>query len=166
MVNERDELGPNLVPDYITSVKDGAFYGWPYSYYGQHVDPRVMPQRPDMVAKAIPPDYALSSHVAPLGLAFYTASNLPQSYRGGAFVGEHGSWDRSQFNGYKVVFVPFSGGHPNGMAQDVVTGFLNDKGEARGRPVGVAVDKSGALLIADDVGNTVWRVTAAAPGST
>ncbi|TIP05325.1 MAG: sorbosone dehydrogenase family protein, partial [Mesorhizobium sp.] len=166
VVNERDELGPNLVPDYMTSVKDGAFYGWPYSYYGQHVDPRVMPQRPDMVAKAIPPDYALSSHVAPLGLAFYTASNLPQSYRGGAFVGEHGSWDRSQFNGYKVVFVPFSGGHPNGMAQDVVTGFLNDKGEARGRPVGVAVDKSGALLIADDVGNRVWRVTAAAPGST
>jgi glucose/arabinose dehydrogenase len=166
VVNERDELGPNLVPDYMTSVKDGAFYGWPYSYYGQHVDPRVMPQRPDMVAKAIPPDYALSSHVAPLGLAFYTASNLPQSYRGGAFIGEHGSWNRTRFNGYKVVFVPFSGGHPNGMAQDVVTGFLNDKGEARGRPVGVAVDKSGALLIADDVGNTVWRVTAAAPGST
>ncbi|TPO00830.1 sorbosone dehydrogenase family protein [Mesorhizobium sp. B1-1-5] len=165
VVNERDELGPNLVPDYMTSVKDGAFYGWPYSYYGQHVDPRVMPQRPDMVAKAIPPDYALSSHVAPLGLAFYTANNLPQSYRGGAFVGEHGSWNRSRFNGYKVVFVPFSGGHPDGMAQDVVTGFLNDKGEARGRPVGVAVDKSGALLIADDVGNTVWRVTAAAPGS-
>ena len=165
VVNERDELGPNLVPDYMTSVKDGAFYGWPYSYYGQHVDPRVMPQRPDMVAKAIPPDYALSSHVAPLGLAFYTASNLPQSYRGGAFVGEHGSWDRDRFNGYKVVFVPFSGGRPNGMAQDVVTGFLNDKGEARGRPVGVAVDKAGALLIADDVGNTVWRVTAAEPAS-
>jgi len=118
-----------------------------------------------MVAKAIPPDYALSSHVAPLGLAFYTASNLPPSYRGGAFVGEHGSWDRDRFNGYKVVFVPFSGGHPSGKAQDVVTGFLNDKGEARGRPVGVAVDRSGALLIADDVGNTVWQVTATAPGS-
>ncbi|TPK69596.1 sorbosone dehydrogenase family protein [Mesorhizobium sp. B2-4-19] len=161
VINERDELGPNLVPDYMTSVKDGAFYGWPYSYYGQHVDPRVMPQRPDLVAKAIAPDYALSSHVAPLGLVFYTGSSLPQSYRGGAFVGEHGSWDRDRFNGYKVVFVPFSGGHPNGMAQDVVTGFLNDKGEARGRPVGVAIDKSGALLIADDVGNTVWRATAA-----
>jgi len=165
VVNERDELGPNLVPDYMTSVKDGAFYGWPYSYYGQHVDPRVEPQRPDLVAKAIAPDYALSSHVAPLGLAFYTASNLPPSYRGGAFVGEHGSWDRDRFNGYKVVFVPFSGGHPSGKAQDVVTGFLNDQGEARGRPVGVAVDRSGALLIADDVGNTVWQVTATAPGS-
>ncbi|WP_246676991.1 sorbosone dehydrogenase family protein [Mesorhizobium sp. B2-4-15] len=163
VINERDELGPNLVPDYLTSVKDGAFYGWPYSYYGQHVDPRVMPQRPDLVAKAIPPDYALSSHVAPLGLAFYTGTSLPQSYRGGAFIGEHGSWDRARFNGYKVVFVPFSGGHPNGIAQDVVTGFLNDKGEARGRPVGVAIDKSGALLIADDVGNTVWRVTSSGP---
>ncbi|TPM26561.1 sorbosone dehydrogenase family protein [Mesorhizobium sp. B2-3-5] len=163
VINERDELGPNLVPDYLTSVKDGAFYGWPYSYYGQHVDPRVMPQRPDLVAKAIPPDYALSSHVAPLGLAFYTGTSLPQSYRGGAFIGEHGSWDRARFNGYKVVFVPFSGGHPNGVAQDVVTGFLNDKGEARGRPVGVAIDKSGALLIADDVGNTVWRVTSSGP---
>jgi len=163
VVNERDELGPNLVPDYMTSVKDGAFYGWPYSYYGQHIDPRVMPQRPDLVEKAIVPDYALSSHVAPLGLAFYTGEALPQKYRGGAFVGEHGSWDRQRFNGYKVVFVPFSGGHPNGKAEDVVTGFLNDRGEARGRPVGVAVDNSGALLIADDVGNTVWRVTAAAP---
>jgi glucose/arabinose dehydrogenase len=163
VVNERDELGPNLVPDYMTSVKEGAFYGWPYSYYGQHVDPRVMPQRPDLVAKAIPPDYALSSHVAPLGLAFYTGESLPQKYRGGAFVGEHGSWDRGKFNGYKVVFVPFSGGKPNGKAEDVVTGFLNDKGEARGRPVGVAIDKTGALLIADDVGNTVWRVSAANP---
>ena len=159
VVNERDELGPNLVPDYMTSVKDGAFYGWPYSYYGQHLDPRVKPQRPDLVAKAIPPDYALSSHVAPLGLAFYTADSLPQKYRGGAFIGEHGSWDRQHFNGYKVVFVPFSAGRPNGKAEDVVTGFLNGQGEARGRPVGLAVDKSGALLIADDVGNTVWRVT-------
>jgi glucose/arabinose dehydrogenase len=160
VVNERDELGPNLVPDYMTSVKDGGFYGWPYSYYGQHLDPRVKPQRPDLVAKAIPPDYALSSHVAPLGLTFYTADRLPQKYRGGAFVGEHGSWDRQHFNGYKVVFVPFAGGKPSGKAEDVVTGFLNAKDEARGRPVGLAVDKSGALLVADDVGNTVWRVTA------
>src|SRR5580692_11294426 len=157
VVNERDELGNDLVPDYMTSVKDGAFYGWPYSYYGQHVDARVQPQRPDLVEKAIVPDYALSSHVAPLGLAFYTADSLPQKYRGGAFVGEHGSWDRYLFNGYKVVFVPFSGGRPNGKAEDVVTGFLNPNGEARGRPVGVTVDKTGALLIADDVGNTVWR---------
>jgi glucose/arabinose dehydrogenase len=161
VVNERDELGPNLVPDYLTSVKDGAFYGWPYSYYGPHVDPRVQPQRPDLVDKAIAPDYALSSHVAPLGLTFYAAQSLPQKYHGGAFVGEHGSWDRPQFNGYKVVFVPFSGGRPNGKAEDVVTGFLNANGQARGRPVGVAIDKTGALLIADDVGNTVWRVTAA-----
>jgi glucose/arabinose dehydrogenase len=160
VVNERDELGPDLVPDYMTSVKDGGFYGWPYSYYGQHVDARVVPQRPDLVERAIVPDYALSSHVAPLGLAFYTADSLPQQYRGGAFVGEHGSWDRPEFNGYKVVFVPFSNGHPDGKAQNVVTGFLNAQGEARGRPVGVAVDKTGALLIADDVGNTIWRVTA------
>jgi glucose/arabinose dehydrogenase len=158
-VNERDEIGPDLVPDYMTSVKDGAFYGWPYSYYGQHVDPRVQPQRPDLVAKAIQPDYALSSHVAPLGLAFYTGTNLPESYRNGAFVGEHGSWNRQQLNGYKVVFVPFNNGKPSGMAQDVVTGFLDGNNKARGRPVGLAVDKSGALLIADDVGNTVWRVT-------
>ena len=159
VVNERDELGPNLVPDYMTSVKDGGFYGWPYSYYGQHVDPRVKPERPDLVAKAIAPDYALSSHVAPLGLAFDTADGLPARYRGGAFVGEHGSWDRQILNGYKVVFVPFADGHPNGMAEDVVTGFLDDSGHARGRPVGLALDQTGALLIADDVGNTVWRVT-------
>jgi len=161
VINERDELGPDLVPDYLTSVKDGGFYGWPYSYYGQHVDPRVKPERPDLVAKAIVPDYALSSHVAPLGLAFYTADNLPDTYRGGAFVGEHGSWNRSTLNGYKVIFVPFKDGQPSGMAQDVVTGFLNSDNQARGRPVGLAVDKSGALLIADDVGNTVWRVTSA-----
>jgi hypothetical protein len=160
VVNERDELGPNLVPDYLTSVKDGAFYGWPYSYYGQNVDPRVQPQRPDLVAKAIPPDYALSSHVAPLGLAFYTGAALPASYRGGAFVGEHGSWNRPQLNGYKVVFVPFANGRPNGPAQDVVTGFLSADQKSRGRPVGLAVDKTGDLLIADDVGNTVWRVSA------
>jgi hypothetical protein len=160
VVNERDELGPDLVPDYMTSVKDGAFYGWPYSYYGQHVDPRVMPQRPDLVARAIPPDYALSSHVAPLGLTFYTGDNLPASYRGGAFVGEHGSWDRSQLNGYKVVFVPFTGGKPSGMAEDVVTGFTEGE-SAHGRPVGLAVDSKGGLLIADDIGGTVWRVTGA-----
>jgi len=162
VVNERDELGPDLVPDYMTSVKDGAFYGWPYSYYGQHVDERVRPQRPDLVAKAIAPDYALSSHVAPLGFAFYDGTNLPASYRGGAFVGEHGSWDRNPLNGYKVVFVPFNDGRPSGPAQDVVTGFLDSETRARGRPVGVAADASGALLIADDLGNTVWRVTAAA----
>jgi glucose/arabinose dehydrogenase len=162
VINERDELGPNLVPDYMTSVKDGAFYGWPYSYYGQHVDPRVKPQRPDMVAKAIPPDYALSSHVAPLGLAFYQGINLPPQYRGGAFVGEHGSWDRNQLNGYKVVYVPFAGGRPSGKAQDVVTGFIDsDTGPMHGRPVGLAVDGKGALLIADDLGGTVWRVTGA-----
>jgi glucose/arabinose dehydrogenase len=159
VVNERDELGPDLVPDYMTSVKDGAFYGWPYSYYGQHVDPRVHPQRPDLVKQAIPPDYALSSHVAPLGLTFNTGTGLPDKYRGGAFVGEHGSWDRGKFNGYKVVYVPFTGGKPSGPAEDVVTGFLDDQEQARGRPVGVAIDKTGALLIADDVGNTVWRVT-------
>ena len=159
VVNERDELGPDLVPDYLTSVKEGAFYGWPYSYYGQHIDSRVMPQRPDMVAKAIPPDYALSSHVAPLGMVFSANAKLTPAYSEGAFVAEHGSWDRTRFNGYKVVFVPFSGGHPSGMAQDVVTGFL-DGDNAHGRPVSLAIDSKGALLIADDVGNTVWRVTA------
>jgi glucose/arabinose dehydrogenase len=159
VVNERDELGPDLVPDYMTSVKDGGFYGWPYSYYGQHLDPRVHPQRPDLVAKAIVPDYALSSHVAPLGMVFNTGDSLPAKYKGGAFVGEHGSWDRDKFNGYKVVYVPFKDGKPEGKAEDVVTGFLSENEDARGRPVGVAIDKSGALLIADDVGNTVWRVT-------
>jgi glucose/arabinose dehydrogenase len=161
VVNERDELGPNLVPDYMTSVRDGGFYGWPYSYYGRHLDPRVKPQRPDLVARAIVPDYALSSHVAPLGMAFHTGDALTPAYASGAFVGEHGSWDRDRFNGYKVVFIPFSSGRPAGRAQDVVTGFLNDRGEARGRPVGVAIDKTGALLIADDTGGVVWRVTAA-----
>lgn len=162
VVNERDELGPNLVPDYLTSVRDGAFYGWPYSYYGQHVDPRVMPQRPDLVAKAISPDYALSSHVAPLDLAFANAATaLPQAFQEGAFIGEHGSWDRDHFNGYRVVFVPFRDGKPSGLAQDVVTGFLNGNEEVHGRPVGVAIDSHGALLVADDLGNVVWRVTAA-----
>jgi glucose/arabinose dehydrogenase len=161
IVNERDEIGPNLVPDYLTSVKDGGFYGWPYSYYGQHVDVRVQPQRPDLVASAISPDYALSSHVAPLGLAFYTGTGLPAAYRGGAFVSEHGSWDRNPLNGYKVVYVPFSGGRPAGPPQDVVTGFLNAKNRAHGRPVGLAVDSAGALLVADDLGDAVWRVSAA-----
>jgi glucose/arabinose dehydrogenase len=163
VINERDELGPDLVPDYLTSVQDGAFYGWPYSYYGQHLDPRVKPQRPDLVAKAIAPDYALSSHVAPLGLVFYSGTNLPAHYRGGAFIGEHGSWDRSILNGYKVVFVPFQNGRPADLPEDVVTGFLADGDKARGRPVGLAVDGRGALLIADDTGNTVWRVSAASP---
>ncbi|WP_213979289.1 sorbosone dehydrogenase family protein [Sphingomonas sp. dw_22] len=161
VINERDELGPDLVPDYMTSVRDGAFYGWPWSYWGQHVDPRVKPERPDMVAKAIPPDYSLGSHVAPLGMAFYTGASLPPAYRGGAFIGEHGSWDRGHFNGYRVVWVPFSGGKPSGKAQDVVTGFLDGKGHARGRPVGLAIDRTGALLIADDLGNVIWRVTGA-----
>jgi hypothetical protein len=159
VVNERDELGPDLVPDYLTSVQDGAFYGWPYSYFGQHIDPRVKPQRPDLVAKAIKPDYALSSHVAPLGLVFDTSSSLPAEYKGGAFVGEHGSWDRTPLNGYKVIWVPFTDGHPSGVPKDVVTGFLDSHDDARGRPVGLALDSTGALLIADDLGDTVWRVS-------
>jgi glucose/arabinose dehydrogenase len=159
VINERDELGPNLVPDYMTSVRPGAFYGWPYSYYGQHLDPRVRPQRPDLVARAIPPDYALSSHVAPLGLAFYTGASFPAQFRGGAFVGEHGSWNRLELNGYKVVFIRFSGGRPVGAPMTFVGGFLNPDGKVRGRPVGVTVDRTGALIVADDVGNTVWRVS-------
>jgi glucose/arabinose dehydrogenase len=160
VVNERDELGPNLVPDYMTSVQEGGFYGWPWSYYGQHVDARVHPPRPDLVENAIAPDYALSSHVAALGLAFTDDSAMPEAWGSGAFVGMHGSWNRSAFNGYKVVFIPFENGRPAGMAQDVVTGFL-DGDQARGRPVGLAIDGTGALLIADDAGNTVWRVAAA-----
>jgi glucose/arabinose dehydrogenase len=156
--NERDELGPDIVPDYMTSVKDGAFYGWPYSYYGQNVDARVKPQRPDLVAKAIPPDYALGPHTASLGLAFYKADLFPAPYRGGAFIGQHGSWNRKPLNGYRVVFIPFENGKPTGKPQVFLTGFLSDKGEAHGRPVGVAVDKRGGLLVADDVGNVVWRV--------
>lgn len=163
VINERDELGPDLVPDYLTSVRDGAFYGWPYSYYGQHVDPRVQPQRADLVAKAIAPDYALSSHVAPLGMVFTSGTNLPAHYRSGAFVGEHGSWDRTVLNGYKVVYIPFADGRPSGPPEDVVTGFLVDGDQARGRPVGLAIDGTGALLIADDTGNSVWRVSAASP---
>lgn len=159
VVNERDELGPNLVPDYMTSVRDGGFYGWPYSYWGGHVDPRVMPQRPDLVRRAIVPDYGLGSHVAPLGLAFYPGGGFGAHYQNGAFVGEHGSWDRTPLNGYKVAFVPFVNGRPAGRAEDFVTGFVDANGTLRGRPVGVGVDARGALLVADDVGNTVWRVT-------
>lgn len=164
VINERDELGPNLVPDYMTSVRPDAFYGWPHSYYGQHVDPRVRPQRPDLVAAAIPPDYALGSHVAPLGLTFDTGSSFPAAYRDGAFVGEHGSWNRNDPHGYKVVFIAFRDGRPVGVPQDFVTGFLKD-GKAHGRPVGVAMDRTGALLVADDVGNTVWRISYAGGGS-
>jgi glucose/arabinose dehydrogenase len=158
-VNERDEIGADLVPDYMTTVVDGGFYGWPWSYFGQHVDARVEPQRPDLVATAIVPDYALGAHTASLGLAFYTGSLFPARYAGGAFVGQHGSWNREPPSGYKVIFVPFAGGRPAGGPEDVLTGFVSDDGEAFGRPVGVAVDRKGALLVADDVGNVVWRVT-------
>ncbi|MBZ6384956.1 MULTISPECIES: PQQ-dependent sugar dehydrogenase [Pantoea] len=160
IVNERDEIGSDLVPDYMTAVQENGFYGWPYSYFGQHVDTRAQPQRPDLVAKAIKPDYALSSHVAPLGLLFYQADNMPQ-YRGGAFVSEHGSWNRTPLNGYQVVWVKFENGKPVGMPQPVVTGFLtDDQKQVRGLPVGLAADRQGGLLIADDAGNTVWRVSA------
>ncbi|WP_027798320.1 PQQ-dependent sugar dehydrogenase [Paraburkholderia dilworthii] len=160
IANERDEIGADLVPDYLTSVKENAFYGWPYSYYGQHVDPRAQPQRPDLVAKAIPPDFAIGSHVAPLGLTFYTGNNLPAQYRGGAFIGEHGSWDRSPLSGYVVSYVAFENGKPVGAPKDIVTGFTSaDQKELYGAPVGVAQDRDGGLVIADDVGNTVWRVT-------
>jgi glucose/arabinose dehydrogenase len=157
-VNERDELGSDLVPDYMTAVQEKGFYGWPYSYYGQHLDPRVQPERPDLVADAIVPDYALGPHTASLGLAFYDGTLFPEHYRGGAFIGQHGSWNRKPPSGYKVIFVPFEGGQPSGQPEDVLTGFLNEDGDAYGRPVGVAIDKSGALLVADDVGNAVWRV--------
>jgi glucose/arabinose dehydrogenase len=157
VVNERDELGSDLVPDYLTSVKEGAFYGWPYSYYGQHVDARA-PPHPDMVAKAIAPDYALGNHTASLGLAFSEGASLPPPFRSGVFIGQHGSWNRDPPSGYKVIFVPFANGRPSGPPVDVLTGFLQD-GNALGRPVGVAMDRSGALLVADDVGNVVWRVT-------
>jgi glucose/arabinose dehydrogenase len=158
VVNERDELGSDLVPDYLTSVKDGGFYGWPWSYFGKHVDRRVQPERPDMVAKAIVPDYALGAHVAPLGLAFYEARLMPQ-YSGGAFIGQHGSWNRRPLSGYNVVFVPFADGRPSGNPDVVVSGFVDAQGNAMGRPVGVTVDRAGALLVADDVGNAIWRVT-------
>jgi glucose/arabinose dehydrogenase len=162
VVNERDELGDDLVPDYLTSVKDGAFYGWPYSYFGQHVDTRVKPQRPEMVQKAVMPDYGLGAHTASLGLAFYDAKLFPPSWQGGAFIGQHGSWNRKEFSGYKVVFIPFAEGRPSGPPVDFLSGFLTRDGKAHGRPVGVAVDKAGALLVADDVGNVVWRVAPAA----
>lgn len=161
-VNERDELGANLVPDYITSVKDGAFYGWPWSYYGQTIDERVKPANPDMVAKAIAPDYALGAHTASLGLTFAEGAKLGSEYSSGAFVGQHGSWNRDPFSGYKVIYVPFAGGKPAGQAVDVLTGFIDaEKEVAYGRPVGVAIGKDGALLVADDVGNTIWRVASA-----
>jgi len=157
-VNERDELGDNLVPDFMTSVKQGGFYGWPYSYFGQHVDERVQPQRPELVAQAIVPDYALGAHTASLGLAFYTAEALPAHYRHGAFVGQHGSWNREELSGYRVVFVPFEDGRPAGPPEDILTGFVSGEGKAFGRPVGVITAADGALLVADDVGNVVWRV--------
>jgi glucose/arabinose dehydrogenase len=160
-VNERDELGNDLVPDYMTTVKDGGFYGWPYSYFGRNVDDRVKPQRPDLVAQALVPDYALGNHTASLGLAFYDGTLLPQ-FRHGALVGQHGSWNRDPRAGYKLIFVPFQNGRPNGPPRDVLTGFLGAEGNAYGRPVGVAVDKAGAILLADDVGNIVWRITPAA----
>jgi glucose/arabinose dehydrogenase len=156
--NERDEIGADTPPDFLTSVKDGAFYGWPYSYWGQHVDSRPKPPRPDLVAKAIAPDYGLGAHTASLGLTFYTAGAFPAQYRGGAFIGQHGSWNRKPLNGYQVVFVPFADGRPQAPAQFFLTGFLNADQKIQGRPVGVAVDKTGALLVADDVGAIVWRV--------
>ncbi|WP_312773365.1 PQQ-dependent sugar dehydrogenase [Pseudomonas rhodesiae] len=160
-VNERDEIGSDLVPDYITSVKDGAFYGWPFSYYGQHVDERVTPQNPDLVAKAIAPDYAVGPHTASLGLTFAQGSKLPPAFSNGAFIGQHGSWNRKPHSGYKVIFVPFEGGQPKGRPMDVLTGFLDQDEKAMGRPVGVVIDQQGDLLVADDVGNKVWRVSAA-----
>jgi glucose/arabinose dehydrogenase len=159
VVNERDELGSDLVPDYLTSVRDGAFYGWPYSYFGPHVDVRVQPPQPALVARAIAPDYALGPHTASLGLAWSGGTTLPAAFANGMFIGQHGSWNRRPHSGYKVVFVPFESGRPSGPPVDVLTGFLSDDGQAQGRPVGVALDARGALLVADDVGNAVWRVT-------
>ena len=163
VVNERDEIGSDLVPDYLSSVQAGGFYGWPYSYFGHHVDGRATPARPDLVAKAIKPDYALGPHTASLGLASAKGNDLPPMFESGMFVGQHGSWNRKPHSGYKVVFVPFVEGRPAGKPVDVLTGFLTTDGKARGRPVGVAIDGKGALLVADDAGNTVWRVSAANP---
>jgi glucose/arabinose dehydrogenase len=160
VVNERDEIGSDLVPDYLTVVRDGGFYGWPYSYFGEHVDTRVKPQRPDLVRTAIRPDYALGAHTASLGLAAARGTSLPAHYSNGMFIGQHGSWNRKPRSGYKVIFVPFADGRPSGRPIDVLTGFVDDHGDALGRPVGVALDRHGALLVADDVGNVVWRVTA------
>ena len=165
VVNERDEIGDDVPPDYLTSVKDGGFYGWPYSYWGKTVDERVQPQRPELVATSITPDYALGGHTASLGLAYYAGDALPDPFRNGMFIGQHGSWNRSELSGYKVIFVPFKDGRPSGMPVDVLTGFLKDnKGTAHGRPVGVMVDRDGTLLVADDVGNTIWRVSGANAG--
>lgn len=160
-VNERDEIGSDLVPDYITSVKDGGFYGWPFSYYGQHVDVRVKPQNPDLVAKAIAPDYAVGPHTASLGLTFADGNSLPAQFKDGAFIGQHGSWNRKPHSGYKVISVPFAAGKPNGQPIDVLTGFLDKDENALGRPVGVVIEQQGGLLVADDVGNKVWRVSSA-----
>jgi glucose/arabinose dehydrogenase len=160
-VNERDELGNDLVPDYMTAVREGAFYGWPYSYFGAHLDPRVKPQNPDLVAQAAVPDYGLGDHTAPLGLCNAAGAHLPPPFTDGMFVGQHGSWNRKPINGYKVVFVPFDNGKPTALPIDVLSGFVSaDSDETYGRPVGVAVDKNGDLLVADDVGNTIWRVAA------
>ena len=164
-VNERDELGNDLVPDYMTSVRDGGFYGWPYSYYGNHIDTRVKDQRPDLTSRAIAPDYALGAHTASLGLAWSDGARaMPAQFGSGMFVGQHGSWNRAPRSGYKVIFVPFSNGMPAGPPMDVLSGFILDNGDAMGRPVGVAMDRSGALLVADDVGNAIWRVTSARAG--
>jgi glucose/arabinose dehydrogenase len=165
VVNERDEIGDDLVPDYLTEVREDGFYGWPYSYWGRHVDDRVKPQRPDLVARAVVPDYALGSHTAAMGLAFDRGGVFGPRWAGGAFVGQHGSWNRSQPVGYRVIFVPFRDGRPAGPHELVLGGFLDRNGQARGRPVGVAMDRSGALLVADDVGDAVWRVTPAAAGA-
>ena len=162
VVNERDEIGSDLVPDYLTSVKDSAFYGWPYAYYGpKNVDQRVQPPRPDLVAKSVSPDYALGAHVAPLGMAFSNPKTMPAALANGVFVGEHGSWNRKPLSGYKVTFVPFTGGKPSGKKIDVLTGFTSPEGNAYGRPVGVAFDKQGGLLVADDIGNVIWRLSVA-----
>jgi glucose/arabinose dehydrogenase len=162
VVNERDELGNDLVPDYLTSVKDGAFYGWPYSYFGANVDARVQPQQPALVARAVVPDYALGAHTASLGLAWSAGTSLPAQFAHGMFIGQHGSWNRTPHSGYKVVFVPFNDAQPSGaLPVDVLTGFLSADGKAYGRPVGVALDATGALLVADDVGNAIWRMEAA-----
>jgi len=162
VVNERDELGPDLVPDYLTSVREGGFYGWPYSYYGQHVDTRVEPSDAALVSAAIAPDYALGAHTASLGLTTASHSRLPPPFdRDGMFIGQHGSWNRTPLSGYKVIFVPFSAGKPDGPPHEVLGGFVNADGDANGRPVGVALDSRGALLVADDVGNVIWRVSAA-----
>jgi glucose/arabinose dehydrogenase len=165
VVNERDELGSDLVPDYLTSVKDGGFYGWPFSYWGHHLDSRV-PRNPELEAKAIVPDYALGNHTASLGLTFSSGTLLPEQLRNGAFIGQHGSWNRKPFSGYKVIFVPFADGKPSGPPVDVLTGFIDANDKALGRPVGVAIDRAGALLVADDVGNTIWRVAPTAQTAT